>query len=184
MRKICVSLAIAAVAVAWVSCGNGPKQKVDVPEVKLEQNTEEMEKAVPIDQQTEITSDKYTIKVPEGWKARSRMVNHSCILGLKQPPFTTATPNVIFYQNIEKYKDQQEGDGSTALDNITVNGHEFVVYENEGQDGTIFIGAATPLGEGIFQVTLQTGAHKLSQEAAEAAIIDNLNTILENVSFK
>lgn len=180
-----------AAAVTMVSCGNKTAQNAEgqdstaVAEEQVEAAAEEQPKQeVKIEDQTEISSDVYTIKVPEGWKARSRMVNNSCVLGLKQPPFTTASPNVVSYIDIEKYKAEREKEGSKALDNITVNGRDFVVYENEDKNGVLYLGTATPLDKGTFQVKLSTGAHKLSKEEAKAAITANLKTILENVSFK
>ena len=190
MRKDFFSLAIAAIAVVMVSCGNKSAQTAEgqvaevVGEVQTEQKAEEPQKEVKIEDQTEISSDIYTIKVPEGWKARSRMVNNSCVLGLKQPPFTTASPNVVSYENLDQYKAKREKEGSKAIEGITVNGRDFVVYENEGKDGVLYLGVATALDKGTFQVMLSTGAHKLSKEEAKAAIISNLKTILENVSFK
>ena len=139
---------------------------------------------VPIDQQTELSGDAYTIKVPADWKARSRMVNNSCVLGLKQPPFTTASPDVVSYENLDQYKAKREKEGSKAIESITVGGREFVVYENEGKNDQLFLGAATAYDKGTFQLTLSTGAHKLSKDEAKAAIKANLKTILENISFK
>ena len=190
MKKVLFSFAIATVAVAFVSCGNKTAQNAEgqdttaVAEEQTEQKAEEPQKEVKIEDQTEISSDIYTINVPEGWKARSRMVNNSCTLGLKQPPFTTASPNVVSYETLDQYKAKREKEGSKAIESITVNGREFVVYQNEGKNDQLFLGAATALEKGTFQVTLSTGAHKLTKDEAKAAITANLKTILENVSFK
>ena len=184
MKKI---IGIVAITVVCMSCGNKAAtnaESQDSTSVAEEQKAEEPQKEVAIEDQTEISSDIYTIKVPEGWKARSRMVNNSCVLGLKQPPFTTASPNVVSYESLDQYKEKREKEGSKAVESLTVNGREYVVYENESKDGVLYLGAATALEKGTFQTTLQTGAHKLSKEEAKAAIDANLKTILENVSFK
>ncbi|MBR4921030.1 MAG: hypothetical protein IKZ62_06935 [Prevotella sp.] len=189
MKKVLFSFAVAVLAATMVSCGNKTAQNAEgqdsaAAEEQTEQKAEEPQQEVKIEDQTEISSDIYTIKVPEGWKARSRMVSNSCVLGLKEPPFTTASPNYVSYIDLDRYKAEREKEGSKAIDNITVNGREYVVFENENKNGSLYLGAATPMEKGTFQVKLSTGAHKLTKEEAKAAITANLKTILENVSFK
>lgn len=191
MKKVTLSLLILATAVTMMACGgksanNAGETTIDNAKQTEQATVEEVSapQEVKIEDQTELECDAYIIKVPDGWKARSRMVNSSCVMGLKQPPFTTASPNVVSYMTLDQYKAKREGEGSKAIDNITVNGHEFVVYENEGADEQLFLGAATALDKGTLQVTLQTGAHKLTKDEAKAAINANMKTILENISIK
>ena len=117
MKKVLFSFAVAVLAATMVSCGNKTAQNAEgqdsaAAEEQTEQKAEEPQQEVKIEDQTEISSDIYTIKVPEGWKARSRMVSNSCVLGLKEPPFTTASPNYVSYIDLDRYKAAREKVGS------------------------------------------------------------------------
>ena len=181
MKKALFSFAILAVATAMVSCGNKSAQNTENQDsVAVAAEPEE----VPVQDQKEIASDIYVIKVPEGWKARSRMVNNSCNLGLGEAPFTTAALNVEKSESLDKFKETRAKENCKALDNVTVNGREFVVYEGENQNGEPFVAAATPMGEGHFRATLYSGACQMKKDEIKAALTANLQTILENVSFK
>ena len=191
MKKVLFSFVVAAVAAVMVSCGNKSAQNAEAQEGEAtEQAAEateekaEEQKEVPIDQLTELSSDKYTAKVPDGWKARSRMVNNSCVMGLKQPPFTGASLNIIGYKTPEQYKADTEKNGNKEVGKETISGKEFTIFEGESKDGRLQKIAITPLGEDLFVASLQTGAHKLSKEEAKAAIDANLKTVLENITIK
>lgn len=55
MKKVRFSVAMAVIAVAMVSCGNGPQQKIEVPEVRL-RNLERLPTLKPVRLRQEIRS--------------------------------------------------------------------------------------------------------------------------------
>ena len=141
-------------------------------------------KLVPIDQQKEISGKYYTVKIPEGWTARSRMVSNSCTFSMNDQPYLTASPNVITYETLDEFKKKYEEKDYKALDNITVNKREYVVYELL-EDGKYYkIQAATPVGDGTFQLQLMAGNSSLSTEKVKEIIEASVKTVLEKVTFK
>ena len=184
MRNYLFSFAIAVVAVAMVSC-NGKSVQEDAAEedtTSVVQETPEQE--VAIEDQTELDCPNYTIKVPEGWKARSRMVNSSCVIGYKEPPFTTASPN-FNTMSMDTYKSELEKQGFTAVDDITANGTTYnVFYTDKTKNNTQMVCIATPKGEGLITVKLSDGAHKMDKLAAKEALLNHAKIIAQNITLK
>jgi len=187
MKKTFFSFAIAAVvAVAMASCANKAANNGENKDsAAVENATKEAPQAeVKIEDQKELTCDAYTLTVPDGWKATSRMVNSSCNIKLPQPPFTTAAPDFVSYVSIDEYKAQREKEGATKLDDITVNGHTYSVYFKEGNNNQLNIGAATARDKGTIQVKFSTGAHKLDKAEAKKIFEENVKTVLEKLTIK
>lgn len=184
MKKVFFSFAfMAAVATAMASNGNTYVQSSNLVETETVQAVPDDE--VPIDQQKEISSKVYTIKVPEGWTARSRMVNNSCVLALNEEPHTTASLNAVSYKSVDEYKASKEEDGFTAQEEKKkVNDREFVILEKEDEDGNCLLIAVTAWGDGSFQASLTTGYCDFEQDEKKAAVEANMQTILENIEFK
>ena len=131
MKKVFMSLAIMALTTTAMAAGFNTC-------VPCSNAVEAVNDDVPIAEQKEISGDVYTIKVPEGWTARSRMVSNTCVMGLNESPYTTASFGAVSYQSLAEYKTSREDDGYTSLENVEVNDHEFIVMENS---------AIVPLGE-------------------------------------
>lgn len=177
MKKVFMSLAMMALTTTAMAAGfNTYVQNSNAVEAVNDDD-------VPIDKQKEISSNVYTIKVPEGWTARSRMVSNTCVMGLNDSPYTTASFGAVSYQSLAEYKTSREDDGYTSLENVTVNDREFIVMEMEDSDGHFYLTAATAWGDGSFHVKLQTGNCMMEQDEKKAAIDENLKTILENLTF-
>ena len=177
MKKVFMSLAMMAITATAMAAGFNTC-------VQYSNAVEAVNDDVPIDEQKEISGDVYTIKVPEGWTARSRMVSNSCVMGLNDSPYTTASFSAVSYQSPAEYKSSKERDGYTSLENVTVNDREFVVMEMEDSDGHFYLIASTAWGDGSINVKLQTGNCMMEQDEKKAAIDENLKTILENLTFK
>ena len=185
MRKLLFSFAIAVVSAAMVSCSNKTAQD-EGTEVKddtlVEQPASGQE--VAIEDQTELDCPNYTIKVPEGWKARSRMVNNSCVIGYKEPPFTTASPD-FSSMGMDAFKAELEKQGFQSIDDITANGKTFnVFYTDKTKDNTQVVYIATPKGEGLVTVKLSDGAHKMDKLAAKEALLNHAKSIAQNITLK
>ena len=185
MRKSFFFFAIAVVTAAMVSCGNktGEDEGTEVEsDTLVEQAAPEQE--VAIEDQTQLDCASYTIKVPEGWKARSRMVNSSCVIGYKEPPFTTASPN-FDSMGIDAFKAELEKQGYQAMDDIAVNGKTYkVFYTDKTKDNTQVVYIAVPKGEGVVCVKLSEGAHKMDKLAAKEALLNHAKTIAHNITLK
>jgi len=141
-------------------------------------------KLVPIDQQKEISGKYYTVKIPQGWTARSRMVGNSCTFSMNEGPYLTASPNMITYETLSEFKKKYEDKGYKPLDNLTINKREFVVYELEEDNKQFTIQVATAIGDGTFQLQLITGNCSLSKDEVKASIEANVKTVLQNVTIK
>ena len=94
MKKIFLSIAIAALAtLGFTSCGNAESTGEGTDTTAVEQAEQVNEEEIPIDSLKELQNDHYLIKIPEGCKANSRMVNNSCAMGFKESPFTSCSAN-------------------------------------------------------------------------------------------
>lgn len=166
MRKAFYSIALAALAAMTFSTAQAQDEQ---PQVRIED-------------QTELTCDKYTIQVPEGWTARSRMVGRSCAIGYNESPYTTASPN-LSYNDIEGFKRSRLEDGYEALDDITIGDVTYSVFFIDN-NGSQKMTAATPCDDRAFEVTLLAGSNKMEPEELKEALLKNLNEILEAVTLK
>ncbi|MBO4658023.1 MAG: hypothetical protein J5637_00205 [Prevotella sp.] len=186
MRKLLFSFAIAVVTVAMVSCSNKAAQDetVDGEDTTAVEEGVPAQQEVAIEDQTELDCPNYTIKVPEGWKARSRMVNNSCVIGYKEPPFTTASPD-FNSMGMDAYKAELEKQGFQSIDDITANGNTFnVFYTDKTKDNTQVVYIAIPKGEGLVTVKLSDGAHKMDKLAAKEALLNHAKIIAQNITLK
>ena len=102
----------------------------------------------------------------------------------ERSPYLTASPNVVTYESLDEFKKNCEGKDYKALDNITINKREYVVYELL-EDGKYYkIKAATAVGDGTFQLQLMAGNSSLSTEKVKEIIEASVKTVLEKVTFK
>ena len=185
MKKTVFSFAIAVVAAALVSCGNKTAQGDAQDSAAVESTEQVEEQEVPIDQLTELSCDAYTAKVPEGFKARSRMVNYSCNMGFKEAPFTTAAFNCDPYTSIEKWKEDMVKQGAQPLDDITANGNTFsVFFKLDTRDDKQNFYTATPKGEGVMTIKAYEGAHQMDKAEAKEVIKAQMQILADNVTLK
>ena len=187
MKKTFFSFAIAAVvAAAMASCGSKTANNGENQDSAAVENAAEAapQAEVKIEDQKELTCDAYTLTVPDGWKATSRMVNSSCNMKLKQPPFTTAAPNTMSAMTPENFAAEREKENYTKLDDVTANGHTFSVFYKEGANDQQFIMSCTGRGDGLVTVKFMTGAHKLDKAEAKKILIENVKTVLEKLTIK
>lgn len=183
MKKNIMSIAIAAmIASSIVACTGTTETTNESNDSTATEQTEPKE--VKIEDQTELECDHYVLKVPENWKASSRMVNSSCVLNVKGSPFTTASANFQSSTSIDTYKADLEKNGAKALDPITSGDVTFVVYEKPDNDGKPMIYAATPKGDGVMTLRLFNGAHMMDEAEAKDALMNNVKTIIEHVTLK
>ena len=166
MKKVFYSIALAALAAITFTTAQAQDEQ---PQVRIED-------------QTELSCDKYTIQVPEGWTARSRMVGRSCVIGYNERPYTTASPN-LSYNDIDDFKRSHLEDGDEALDDITIGDVTYSVFfkDNNGSPKVI---AATPCDDRAFEVSLLAGSSNMEQDELKEALMKNLNEILEAVTLK
>ena len=185
MKKTVFSFAIAVVAAALVSCGNKTAQGDATDSTAVEQTEQAEEKEVPIDSLKELSCGAYTAKVPEGFKARSRVVNSSCNMGFKEAPFTTAAFNYDAYTNIEKWKEDMVKQGAQPVEDITANGNTFsVFFKVDKNDQTQNFYAATPRGEGVMTIKAYEGAHQMDKAEAKEVIKAQMQILADNVTLK
>ena len=139
MKKINYIIAIASVAaMTLVSC-KGVSESVSKSsgeEVSTEQTSdqttegEEATEEVKIEDLKELTCDNYTIAIPEGWKASSKMVRSSCNMTLKENPHSTAMVNYTLYSENDLAESIAKR-GCKAIPDITVGDKTYKVFENE-----------------------------------------------------
>lgn len=170
MKKMFYSIAVVAVATVALAMSSNSLKAQDEPQ------------QVRIEDQTELMCDKYTLSVPEGWVARSRIVGTSCVIALNEPPYTTASPSIL-YKKLEDFKSSHIEEGDEALDDITIGDVTYTVFFKEN-NGSPEVMAATPYDIWLFGVTLRSGASRMSPEEVKEALIENLNVILESIMLK
>ena len=139
MKKIFSIFAITALAtMIMVSCETkkgSSESSSDTEEVTSasDVSSSEAEEEVAVEDQKELTCDNYTLTVPEGWKASSRMVRSSCNLTLKENPHTTAMVNHSL-ESAEQLTEYINKRGGKPISDITVDGKTYKVFEAE-KDG-------------------------------------------------
>ncbi len=188
MKKTNFLLAIAVMAsMSLISCnGNGENaskgsgsQAVSTEQTaEGEQPTEE----VKIEDQKELTCDAYTITVPEGWKASSRMVNNSCNLTLKENPHTTAALNTA-HGTVEEYAKNLEGRGAKAVDDITVGDKTYKVFMTENNERANYE-AFVAYGDGLMTYRIMPGGTPMKGDELKEVLLKNLNDIINATALK
>mgnify|MGYP002623960039 CR=1 FL=1 len=188
MKKIFSIFAIAALAtLIFVSCEtkNDSSKSASTSEEQVaasDASASEAGKEVAIEDQKELTCNNYTLTVPEGWKASSRMVNSSCNLIYKQNPHTTAMVNNSSYSE----NDLAEGiknRGGKPVNDIIVNGKTCKVFENE-KDGRYEYEAYVPQGEGFVTFRVMPGGTPMKGAELKEVMMKNLNEIIAATALK
>ena len=191
MKKINYIIAIASVAaMTLVSC-KGVSESVSKSsgeEVSTEQTSdqategEEATEAVKIEDLKELTCDNYTIAIPEGWKASSKMVRSSCNMTLKENPHSTAMVNYTLYSENDLAESIAKR-GCKAIPDITVGDKTYKVFENE-KDGRYEYEAYVPQGEGFVTFRIMPGGTPMKGDELKEVMMKNLNDIINATTLK
>lgn len=188
MKKIFSIFAIAALAtMIMVSCETkkeSSKSVSDTEEVTSasDASASEAEEEVAIEDLKELTCDNYTLTVPEGWKASSRMVRSSCNLTLKENPHSTAMVNHTLYSEndlVESIKKR----GGKPISDISVDGNTFKVFEAE-KDGRYEYEAFVPQGDGFVTFRVMPGGTPMKGAELKEVMMKNLNDIIAATALK
>ena len=191
MKKINFIIAIASVAaMTLVSC-KGVSESVSKSsgeEVSTEQTSdqategEEATEEVKIEDLKELTCDNYTIAIPEGWKASSKMVRSSCNMTLKENPHSTAMVNYTLYSENDLAESIAKR-GCKAIPDITVGDKTYKVFENE-KDGRYEYEAYVPQGEGFVTFRIMPGGTPMKGDELKEVMMKNLNDIINATTLK
>lgn len=191
MKKINYIIAIASVAaMTLVSC-KGVSESVSKSsgeEVSTEQTSdqategEEATEEVKIEDLKELTCDNYTIAIPEGWKASSKMVRSSCNMTLKENPHSTAMVNYTLYSENDLAESIAKR-GGKAIPDITVGDKTYKVFENE-KDGRYEYEAYVPQGEGFVTFRIMPGGTPMKGNELKEVMTKNLNDIINATTLK
>ena len=191
MKKINFIIAIASVAaMTLVSC-KGVSESVSKSsgeEVSTEQTSdqategEEATEEVKIEDLKELTCDNYTIAIPEGWKASSKMVRSSCNMTLKENPHSTAMVNYTLYSENDLAESIAKR-GCKAIPDITVGDKTYKVFENE-KDGRYEYEAYVPQGEGFVTFRIMPGGTPMRGDELKEVMMKNLNDIINATTLK
>lgn len=191
MKKINYIIAIASVAaMTLVSC-KGVSESVSKSsgeEVSTEQTSDqategkEATEEVKIEDLKELTCDNYTIAIPEGWKASSKMVRSSCNMTLKDNPHSTAMVNYTLYSENDLAESIAKR-GCKAIPDITVGDKTYKVFENE-KDGRYEYEAYVPQGEGFVTFRIMPGGTPMKGDELKEVMMKNLNDIINATTLK
>ncbi len=191
MKKINYIITIASVAaMTLVSC-KGVSESVSKSsgeEVSTEQTSdqategEEATEEVKIEDLKELTCDNYTIAIPEGWKASSKMVRSSCNMTLKENPHSTAMVNYTLYSENDLAESIAKR-GCKAIPDITVGDKTYKVFENE-KDGRYEYEAYVPQGEGFVTFRIMPGGTPMKGDELKEVMMKNLNDIINATTLK
>ena len=190
MKKVFLSMAFAAMAVfTMMSCdpngkANGGDEGKD--SANVEQNDTTEQKEVPIGEQKELECAHYLLKVPDGFKASSRMVNSSCNMGLQEPPFVTVAPNFSGGTDLAAYQADAEKGGYKAIGDITGNGNTYkAFYLFVPEDNKCHhVKMATPQADGVVTIHMFTGASLMEKDEAKEALMKAVQTVADNMTIK
>lgn len=188
MKKLFGFLTIAAMATfILVSC-ESKKDSTENSSASQEQISSESASAsaqseeVKIEDQKELTCKTYTITVPEGWKASSRMVNNSCNLTLKENPHTTAALNTSS-SSVEDYTKYITDRGGKAIEDITVNGKTYKVFITEKNDRAQYDAFAV-IEDGLMTYRILPGGTPMKGQELKDVLVKNLNDIIAATTFE
>ena len=180
MKKV-IYIAIAWVAaLTFVSC-NGNSDSTSSQKSDATSSTEKAEAEVKIEDQKELTCDNYTVVVPDGWKASSKMVRSSCNLTLKENPHSTA----IINYTLQNEKDIAENLGKReckAADDIKQGDKTYKVYVKEGDRPEV--NAFVPQGEGFVTFRIMPGGTPMKGDELKDVLMKNLNNIIAATTLK
>lgn len=126
MKKVRISFAMAVIAVALVSCGNGPQQKVEVPEVRLEEpgKVTGLEAGEVETGNKEYDYEYFSVKGLEDWAQTSRPGR----LRMEKDGASLSISNTsISFEELQK----RYAVSHKKQDDITINGITWQVYADE-----------------------------------------------------
>lgn len=190
MKKINYIIAIASVAaMTLVSCNGNTEtasaSKASGEEVSTEQTTDAEQPAeeVKIEDLKELTCDNYSIAIPEGWKASSKMVRSSCNMTLKENPHTTAMVNYTL-QNAEDVAEFIGKRGGKPIDDITVGDKTYKVFESAKDGDRYEYEAFVPQGEGFVTFRIMPGGTPMKGAELKEVLMKNLNDVINATTLK
>lgn len=186
MKKINYMIAIASMAIfGLVSCnGNGETtSKSSGEQVSSEQTAdgEQPAEEVKIEDLKELTCDNYTITIPDGWKASSKMVRSSCNLTLKENPHSTAVLNYTL-QNENDIVDNLKKQECEPADDIVVGDKTYKVYLKDGDRPDLHAYVAN--GEGFMTLRIMPGGTPMKGAELKEVMMKNLNDIISAIQLK
>ncbi len=192
MKKVNYIIAIASVAAFTLASCNGNSEtasKASGEEVSTEQTAdqatqgEEATEEVKIEDLKELTCDNYTITIPQGWKASSKMVRSSCNLTLKENPHSTAMINHTLYSESDLVESITKR-GCKPIDDITVGDKTYKVFENAKDGGRYEYEAYVPQGEGFVTFRIMPGGTPMKDNELKEVMMKNLNDIIAATQLK
>ena len=185
MKKILLILAIAAMAICIpTACSSNSENNAQGADSTATDSVAKAPEEIPVKDLKELESDHYLAKVPEGWRAGSRVVNSSCVIELPESPFTYASLN-FSTKNIDEFKADCEKNGYKAIDDVVVGDKTWVAFYKENkEEKEQQISAATPQADGIVTARLHNGANMMEFDEAREALKANFKTIAENITLK
>ena len=185
MKKVLLSLAIAAMAAcALTACSGNSENNSNGTDSATVDSVAQSPEEIPVKDLKELDCAHYNVKIPEGWRAGSRMVNSSCVIELPESPFTYAGLN-FSHQTIDEFKADFEKRGYQAIDDVVVGDKTWVAFYKEKKEDKIQeVAAATPQGDGVVTARLHNGANQMDFAEAGEALKNSVKTIAENITLK
>lgn len=186
MKKINYMIAIASMAIfGLVSCNSNGEttSKSSGEQVSTEQTAdgEQPAEEVKIEDLKELTCDNYTITIPDGWKASSKMVRSSCNLTLKENPHSTAVLNYTL-QNENDIVDNLKKQECEPADDIVVGDKTYKVYLKDGDRPDLHAYVAN--GEGFMTLRIMPGGTPMKGAELKEVMMKNLNDIIAAIQLK
>lgn len=185
MKKFLLGLAFAAMAICIpTACSSSSDNNAQGADSTATDSVAQAPEEIPVKELKELENDHYLAKVPEGWRAGSRMVNSSCVIELPESPFTYAALN-FQHETVDEFKAKCEKNGFKAIDDVTVGDKTWVAfYKEDKAEKEQQISAATPQADGIVTARLHNGANMMEFDEAGEALKANFKTIAENITLK
>ena len=191
MKKTILSLTIATMGLwALTACtgnsdNNAQGSDTTATELTEEPKAEQPQAEIPIKDLTELECDQYLITIPQGCKASSRVVNSSCNMTFSGQPYTTAAASVQM-KTLDEYKAACEKEGFKAIDDITVDGHTYIVmFKEDAEQGRHAVKAATPRDGGeLVCFNIFNGAHKMEPAEAKDVLMKHVQAMLQATKLK
>ncbi len=191
MKKVFSLVAIAALAAFTLMSCEGKKDAAASGSASQEQVTDDAQaqddaeaqgEKVKIEDQKELSCDNYTLTVPEGWQASSRMVNSSCNLRLKENPHTTASLNYTL-EKAEGIAENYGKNGFKPTDDITVGDKTCKMFVKE-EDGRTEYRALVAKGDGFVTFNIMPGGTPMKGDELKQVLLKNLNDIVAATALK
>lgn len=185
MKKISVIIATFTLAATFLpSCSGSADNNSSSSDSVVVDSSAIASEEIPIKELKELECDQYSVKVPEGWVAGSRMVNSSCVIELPESPFVSAS---LDYKtmSLDEYKTEAEKDGWKAIDDIVVGDKTWVAfYKEDKTEKEQNAKAATVYADGVVTARLQNGKNMMDFAEAGDVLKNSLKLIIENITLK